>query len=243
MTISPIGWAAVAGLGVMIVATPEGQRKVRHAASTVAAVLPKPAPSSGTKPPTSSGGTQPAPSSGTKPAPVILPAGLEPYRAALKTAAMRNGMRWTLLAGLCTVENAPYDPRAFRFESQLQYQAWVIDAAKKYKKSVGELSTSYGLAQVLGVTAYSVGFKGQTADLLNDPALSLEMGARYWLQRYNRWKSTGKTQAERDQLALIAYNGGDGAVKTVLNSGPHSSVQYAAKVLNAEQQILKGLIR
>jgi soluble lytic murein transglycosylase-like protein len=220
MSINVFGIAALAGVGAVLLSTPEGQRQARAVASKATGVLPK------------------SPSS--TPAQIVLPAGLEPYRAALKSAAARNGMRWTLLAGLVMVENAPFDPRATRREPHLLTAPWILETARRYKVTPEPLVTSWGLGQILGATALEVGFRQQFQKLLDEPALSLEMAARYWLARRKRWSNAASSGSGRDWLALIAYNGGDGAVKTVLAGGSHPSAGYAAKVLAAEQRILKG---
>lgn len=65
------------------------------------------------------------------------------------------------------------------------------------------LASSYGLFQVLGVTARGLGFTG-TPEEFQRPEVNTEYGIRYLGGRYREWGSW--------EAALAAYNGGRGAI-------------------------------
>lgn len=206
------GVVAVIALGLL--STPEGQRTARRVIALARDAISKPRET--------------------------LPPGLKPYAPALKSASSRNGLRVTLLAALCMVENAKFEPSAVRFESKLESASWVVAAAKKYGATPREMATSYGLTQILGATAYSVGHKGSIADLKQKSAIPIELSARYLLGRRKRWSGVSSNPKRRDELMLIAYNGGDGAVKKVLAGETHSIQSYTARVLAFEEQLKGG---
>jgi soluble lytic murein transglycosylase-like protein len=207
-----LGAVAVIALGLL--STPEGQRTARQVIAMARDAISKPRET--------------------------LPPGLKPFAPALKSASSRNGLRVTLLVALVMVENAKFEPNAVRFEAQLENAAWIVAAAKKYGGTPREMATSYGLTQILGATAYSVGHKGSIADLRQKPGVPIELSARYLLERRKRWSGVSSNPKRRDELMLIAYNGGDGAVQKVLAGGTHSSSTYAARVLAFEAQLKGG---
>lgn len=211
-----LAFGAVSVIALGLLSTPEGQRTARRVISLARDAISKPRET--------------------------LPPGLKPFASALRSASSRNGLRVTLLAALCMVENANFEPNAVRFESKLESASWVVAAAKKYHATPREMATSYGLTQILGATAYSVGHKGTIADLKQKPSIPIELSARYLLERRKRWSGVSSDPKRRDELMLIAYNGGDGAVKKVLAGETHSSQAYAARVLAFEVQLKGGQV-
>jgi soluble lytic murein transglycosylase-like protein len=108
-------------------------------------------------------------------------------------------------------------PDAYRFEPAY----WERYCAKHKVFKHGDpkaIAASYGLMQVMYPTAYSLGFRGDPAELF-DPQQSLLYGVRLMADNL-RW-SEGNLDA-----ALAAYNGGRKG-----NSGPpYRNGIYVAKV-------------
>lgn len=168
-----------------------------------------------------------------------VPAGI-PWKPQLELAAKRHGLRPSLLAALVQVESsgrtdaARHEP-AFEDNYIRGNPRWAAARAAGWSDS--DLATSWGLTQVMGATAWSLGFHGPPQGMLL-PARQLELGARYLRARIDRWRLKDLTY-QGVRLGLVAYNGGDGAAQAVANGSPHRSLYYAKKVLATEKR-LKG---
>jgi hypothetical protein len=97
-----------------------------------------------------------------------------------------------------------------------------------------EVSTSYGLMQIMYTTALGLGFDGPGEELYN-PVLNIELGARLMNQLWNSLKPEPNFKGWPIEICLARYNGG-----SYLNPGPDGSLRnyaYTRKVLKAYWQI------
>lgn len=165
-----------------------------------------------------------------------------PWKSQLELAAKRHGLRASLLAALVSVESGGrvtavrYEP-AFEDNYIKGNPRW--DPARAAGWSDRDLATSWGLTQVMGATAWSLGYHGSPRGMLL-PARQLELGARYLRARVDRWRLKDLAY-QGVRLGLVAYNGGDGAARAVAKGLPHQSLNYAKKVL-AREKTLKGAV-
>lgn len=156
----------------------------------------------------------------------ILPEPARRYAEGFEYATSRYPVDPLLLAALVRAESS-FNPRARRHEPEYQRRyvtgssRW--EPARRLGWSDEQLATSWGLTQVLGATAWSMGWHEPPAAIL-DPATNLTLGAKYLHQRLERYDGDVKR-------ALIAYNGGHGAVLAYNRGASHPSIGYAERVL------------
>jgi soluble lytic murein transglycosylase-like protein len=155
---------------------------------------------------------------------------LEPYRRWIEESAAVNGLKPSLLAALLLQESRG-NPAATRYEDKATWvlRSAALNPARKAGWSDRELMTSYGLGQVMGSTAWSLGYRGKPSGLL-EPKTSVEYAARYLGRRLREHKTP--------LLALVAYNGGIGAVRVVRAGGEHQAAHYARRVLEREASLV-----
>jgi Transglycosylase SLT domain len=180
-----------------------------------------------------------APARGVRPpAPEAVPPGLRRFSSQLFDAATRHGLPVQMLIAISLQETRNSDPRAFRQEP---VPSWIsegrtLDAARREGWTNQALSASYGLMQLLGATAWGLGYRG-TATGLYDPKTNLEFGARYFAALVKRY---AKQDGSRYYLALIHYNGGGTAVTRLLRGDTTPATVYAAAVLKRFEAIKRG---
>ena len=156
-----------------------------------------------------------------------LPAEARPFAAEFAYALGKYPVNPLLLAALVKQESG-YNPQARRHEPD--YQRKYVNGHPRWNKARAlgwtdeQLATSWGLTQVLGTTAWAMDWHEPPAAIL-DPATNLTLGAKYLLGQIHRYGGDIK-------LALIAYNGGHGAVLAYERGAPHRSIRYAEKVLS-----------
>ncbi len=121
-----------------------------------------------------------------------------------------------LVTAIVQVESGG-DPGATRFESGFKRR--YIVPLKLPEPEATHRATSWGLMQIMGETAYSVGFRGDYANLL-DPATGLHWGCEYLRRLRDRYRR------EPWEVICRAYNGGPG-------NRHNRSNTYPAKVLAA----------
>lgn len=206
VVVSDLVIAALAAATAAAVASESGQRIVRSATSGVREAV--------------------------GPTRLALPAGLEPYRKALIAAARANGIKPSLLAALSLQENRRSDPK---ITLNNKPEGWIVgnkyfDPARRRGWTDEQLSRVYGLTQIKGATAITVGYTGLPAGLLN-PRTNLELGARYLAKQIRAEKSV--------RMGLVRYNGGNVAVSAVKRGADHFSARYADMVL-ARQKLLEA---
>ncbi|MGK0618660.1 transglycosylase SLT domain-containing protein [Meiothermus cerbereus] len=171
-----------------------------------------------------------------RPTLLLLPSGLEPYRKQLIAAAQGNGIKPSLLAALSLQENRRSDPS---ITLDNRPEGWItnnrsFDEARKRGWTDAQLARVYGLTQIKGATAITVGYKGTPEGLLN-PRTNLELGARYLARQIRQEKSV--------RMGLVRYNGGNLAVAAVRRGENHFSAKYADMVLARQRLLEAGLAR
>ncbi len=169
------------------------------------------------------------------------PPNLRQWRSMFFNSAARHGLDVKLLFAISLQESRNSDPKATRQEP---VPAWiqdsrVLDSARAAGWTNQQLSTSYGLMQVLGATAWGLGYRGKPSGLL-EAKTGIEYGARCFAGFVGKYKKQDKSP----YLALLAYNGGGSVVRDVLNGTTNkrtmAATAYAAAVLNRYKQIKAG---
>src|SRR4051794_29841986 len=124
------------------------------------------------------------------------------YLDTIRAVAATHGLDPVTFEALVIVESDGQTD-AFRYEPGIlaQLQAGALHPARLPAQPVPRrIAASYGLAQILYVTACDYGFAGEPEELFV-PAIGLEYGARH-LAHLLAW-------ADGDEMrALCAYNGG-----------------------------------
>jgi soluble lytic murein transglycosylase len=105
----------------------------------------------------------------------------------------------------------------------------IIWQESKYNPLARSGAAARGLMQFIPQTATtvaaSIGIPGLTVDMLYDPAVSIQLGARYWSSLMEDWKNP--------EMALAAYNGGPDNVRRWKNKwpdGPEDSELFVADI-------------
>lgn len=141
----------------------------------------------------------------------------------LTSAATAHDLPSGLIQALFMVESSG-NSLAMRFE-QIFYDryikgkplSFVPPGCSKDTEAIGR-ATSWGLLQIMGETARSVGFRGWFGELLT-PEVGLEWGCRYLARLRDRFLNNGGWE-----VVCRAYNGGPGNAHNPANT-------YPAKVL------------
>ncbi len=163
----------------------------------------------------------------------ILPPRLKRFEREFSHALNKYYVDPALFAAL-VIQESGGDPKASRYEPK--YEAKNVTGKSRWNKaralgwSDHDLATSWGLAQVLGATAWEMGFHYPPAAIL-DPDANLKLGARYLRSKLAKWGNVYE--------ALLAYNGGDGAVYAYRKGECHNCA-YANSVLAIKRRIERG---
>ena len=164
----------------------------------------------------------------------ILPERLKRFEREFSYALNKYYVDPALLAAL-VIQESGGNPDAYRHEPEYQTKYVTGQARWNRARALGwtddELATSWGLTQVLGTTAWEMGFK-YPPDKILDPASNLTLGAKYLRMKLDQYK--GNTVE-----ALLAYNGGDGAVIAYREGRPYN-LNYALNVLALRDRIIRG---
>ena len=164
----------------------------------------------------------------------ILPERLKRFEREFSYALNKYYVDPALLAAL-VIQESGGNPDAYRHEPE--YQAKYVTGKARWNsaRALGWtdelLATSWGLTQVLGTTAWEMGFKYPPEKIL-DPASNLALGAKYLRMKLDQYKGNVTE-------ALLAYNGGDGAVHAYRAGRPYN-LSYALNVLALRDRIIRG---
>lgn len=129
------------------------------------------------------------------------------------------------LKSIATVESG-LNPNAYRYEPAFwekylkHHEFWKNEDPKV-------VSASYGLMQIMFVTAYEAGFPGK-ADELYNPVYNVEIGAKILHRHYEKVERDGvhiKFGLWPMRIITARYNGGTGG-----NPGPDGSLRNQAYV-------------
>lgn len=143
---------------------------------------------------------------------------------AFREVCLRFGCKPDVVAAIVTVEST-WDPYALRFEPGYVHLWKVKDFARLHRiteetEKVAQMH-SYGLMQIMGGTARSVGFTGPIGKLY-DPKVNVEYGCRYLGRLMDRYPKL------QDHIA--AYNAGSARRAP---DGSYQNQRYVDKVLRA----------
>ena len=94
-----------------------------------------------------------------------------------------------------------------------------------------DLATSWGLTQILGATAWELGWHGGPV-AVRGVNVNLRLGAHYLRDKILEWGGE-----IGNLLPLLAYNGGDGAVEAY-NAGHAYNLSYGETVLALQRRIM-----
>jgi soluble lytic murein transglycosylase-like protein len=124
----------------------------------------------------------------------------EAYREAIETIPQKYGIPKIVMEVLIEKESAG-NMTAVRFEPH------VMARAKKISGNDGEqrmLSSSHGLAQILGTTAHEMGVHWSE---LYDPITNIDTASAYLAKRKQECSKSQKTEYDRIKCAARGYNG------------------------------------
>lgn len=141
-------------------------------------------------------------------------------RPLIEAAAKANSLPADLVAAIVTVESGG-NPAATRFEEGFLRR--YIAKFKYPAQEARERSTSWGLMQIMGQTAYEMGFRGKFPDLLN-PRVGLEWGCIYLRRLSCRYEH------EPWEVVCRAYNGGPGERHNLKNKYPDDVIKHLGGV-------------
>jgi soluble lytic murein transglycosylase-like protein len=137
----------------------------------------------------------------------------------IRDTALRYDIREDVLAAIVWQESRG-NPFAIRFEPKFHHERIaprsIANLSGYVPKGIPTLetekvlrSTSFGLCQVMGETArWFGGLKNQYLTVLIDPALNIDLGARYLRHLMDRAGGPEIGAYSRYMAALKAYNGG-----------------------------------
>lgn len=131
------------------------------------------------------------------------------YGSAINGLANRHKVSQSLILAVVWQESG-CNPNAARFEPHVYHWPLVVKLADGHEAERRFLASSYGLMQVLGVTARGMGYYGAPWEF---KVRSLAYGVRYLHGNYNQWGSWNH--------AIASYNGGDGAVRRYFRIGSY----------------------
>lgn len=144
------------------------------------------------------------------------------YQELVTKEARKNGLDARVLAAIITVESN-WHPSAMHVEAHYRY---VLNLALHARESGVSIDTerhlqrvAWGLTQLVGGTARSIGFRGPLSGLL-DPATNVHWGARYLGGLNRRYRNVWD--------CVAAYNAG--SVRRNLKTGRYSNQSYVDKI-------------
>lgn len=167
---------------------------------------------------------------------LVIPPGFRKYREQVDIAAEGAGLDPVLVAAVCWQESS-FNADAFRFEPKF-WSRYMKKKPEYADLNPRRYSSSYGLMQIMWVTAVERGFPTSAPpELLFEPSVGLKWGCRQ-LRLLFDW-ARGLTDDPKlvETCALAAYNGGRGG-NHPLNDSPLRNADYAVRVL-AKKAVLE----
>ena len=141
------------------------------------------------------------------------------YTEEIQYAAEGAGLDPTVVTALVLVESSGYT-HSYRYEPEF-WTGYLADHPKWKDHNPMRVSASYGLMQILYVTAVERGYQGGDPEFLFVPRIGLRWGCKHL-----RWLLDRADGAI--DVALAAYNGGVGGNRL---AGKLRNERYADKVL------------
>jgi len=148
--------------------------------------------------------------------------------------AKKYGVEKLLLKAMGKVESN-LNPKAFRHEPAF-WTRYLADNPDWKDRDPQEVSSSYGIMQLMYTTAHMLGFRG-TGEELYDPVINIMLGAKLLRKqldkiRKDRLKLPWYTHT---QIALARYNGG--YIKNPDSNGELRNVKYVNLVKAAYKSL------
>lgn len=149
------------------------------------------------------------------------------FKNLIKDIANKENVPPGLLATIVDIESS-FQPKARRYESHLDQDEEVIQEFEKFKEysdkpnqddEKWEEDASYGLCQLLGSTAVYAGWRPSSDEgfyELYNPEINLRYGAKYLYDRYDKYPEITRSEKDRWEIAIAAYNAGRGNINDML---------------------------
>lgn len=151
------------------------------------------------------------------------------WRPVVDKYAVKYQLSQALILAVIEMESGGNE-KAFRFEPGF-YDHYLKNNTnwQKLMQERGytpeQVSSSYGLMQLMYPTAWMLGFRGDPEELY-DPDINIDLGCKYLRKLMNRYNND-------HMLALAHYNGGSTGAKQFINEETDKRpVRYAYKVNN-----------
>ncbi len=141
------------------------------------------------------------------------------------------GLEPRLVMEAWVAQESAWDPYATREEPSffMRYiDPKLVTMPRRRRREKWGLATSFGLLQVMGVTAREIGFTGRYLAQLTDPSLGLYFGVQYLLKQRNGGDGSW-TQA------LAAYNGGLGG-RPDNRTAPYRNQSYVDEIVERAEK-------
>lgn len=164
------------------------------------------------------------------------------FKSLIGNTAKQEKVPPGLLATIVDIESS-FKPKARRYENHLDQDVEVIQEFEKFKEysdkpnhddEKWEESASYGLCQLLGSTAVYAGWRPNSDKgfyELYDPAINLKYGAKYLADRYDKYSEITRSEKDRWEIAIAAYNAGRGNINDMLKKArEHESKEKDKKI-------------
>lgn len=157
------------------------------------------------------------------------------FTAHIKETATNYELDANLLEALILIESNGQS-WVSRYEPQF-YKRYQLSKRPEFQPDARRWAVSYGLTQLLGATAFDLGFKGDPEGLFHIET-NLDWGA-YYLSQCFVWAQTfNAPEADTLRAALCAYNGGRNSNTSPLNPRPRN-IAYAVRVTKTAQELLQ----
>lgn len=150
--------------------------------------------------------------------------------------AKEFGVERELLKAIGVVESN-LKPNAYRFEPKY-WERYMKDNPEWKDRDPKEVSSSYGIMQIMYPTAVAAGFTGPPEELFN-PVISIRLGAKLFMSWYNEALKLKGCKAWPTEIALARYNGGK--VGNPRDDGTLRNQEYVDKVKVAYWKVRQSM--
>jgi soluble lytic murein transglycosylase-like protein len=146
----------------------------------------------------------------------------------------KYGIKKLLLKSVGIIESSLQE-RAYRYEPAL-WTNYLRDNPLWKDRDPAEVSSSYGIMQILYTTAWGLGFRG-TGEELYDPTLNIGLGARLIRETLDRVVLPANSKLWPIEVCLARYNGG--GYKNPDDLGVLRNQKYVNRVLFQWSDLLR----
>lgn len=170
------------------------------------------------------------------------------FKQEIETAAKNNEVPSPILASIVYIESS-FRPAVRRYEKFLDKEEnnhkEIFNQFKNYsdlpkeddKKWEGD--ASYGLCQLLGDTAIWLGWRPKSKkgfEELYDVETNLDLGAKYLRDRYEKYPEITRSNKDRWEMAIAAYNAGRGNINKMLALARNAEGKEKSKDITIKDQ-------